>query len=80
METTPRADRELDCRGLSCPMPIIKLTKEIGRVEIGQVVRMVATDPGAKADVEAWARSTRHELLESAAQENIYTFYVRRAR
>lgn len=80
MATVLRADRELDCKGLSCPMPVIKLSKEITRIEVGQILRMVATDPGSKQDMEAWARQTRHELLDAQADGNVFTFYVRRTR
>lgn len=56
-------DQHLDCTGLLCPMPVVKTRRAIKGMEIGQVLEMIATDPGAVPDMEAWERQTRHELL-----------------
>jgi TusA-related sulfurtransferase len=58
-----KADKQLDCTGLLCPMPVIKTKKAIKGMEISQVLEMVATDPGAIPDMQAWAKQTQHELL-----------------
>jgi tRNA 2-thiouridine synthesizing protein A len=58
-------DSRLDCSGLLCPLPVVKTKRAIKPLEIGQVLEMIATDPGAVPDMEAWARQTRHELLHS---------------
>ena len=71
-------DKLLDCTGLLCPMPVIKVSKEVKAMQVGQVLKMIATDPGAMKDMEAWARQTGNELLDSQAADKTYTFYVRK--
>ena len=76
--TTVTADKELDCSGMLCPMPIIKTAKAIKEVEIGQVLKMISTDPGAPPDMEAWVRQTGHEMIESSQEDGSYIFHFRR--
>jgi TusA-related sulfurtransferase len=64
-----KADKILDCSGLLCPMPVVKTKKAIKEIEIGQVLEMIATDPGAIPDMEAWASHTQHELLQAEEQD-----------
>lgn len=78
MTTALTADKVLDCSGLLCPIPVIKTSKAIKEVEVGQVLKMIATDPGAPADIEAWARQTGHELLASDQENGEFTFFIRR--
>lgn len=73
-----RADKALDCRGLLCPMPIIKVSQAIKEIEVGQVLEMLATDPGSKPDMEAWSRQTGHELVKVKEQGGLFKFYIRR--
>jgi TusA-related sulfurtransferase len=80
MATTLTADKVLDCTGLLCPIPVIKTSKTIKELEVGQVLKMIATDPGAPADMEAWARQTGHELMASETENDTFTFYIRRTR
>ena len=80
MEDLLKADKVLDCRGLLCPMPIIKLTKAIGEIQVGQILEILATDPGAKPDVEAWTKRTRHEFVSSEQQGKVNRFLVRRTK
>lgn len=56
-------DKTLDCTGQLCPLPVVKTNKALKDMQVGQLLEMVATDPGAMPDMEAWARQTRHELL-----------------
>ncbi len=58
-----KADKMLDCTGLLCPMPVVKTKKAMNDLEVGQVLEMIATDPGSIPDMEAWAKQTQHELL-----------------
>ncbi len=58
-----KPDKFLDCTGLLCPMPVVKTKKAIKEMQIGQILEMIATDPGAIPDMEAWAKQTQHELL-----------------
>ncbi len=75
-----QADKVLDCSGLLCPMPVIKTSKAIQEIAVGQVLKMIATDPGAPADMEAWAKQTGHELLASEQENGKFVFYIRRTR
>ncbi|MBM2849017.1 MAG: Uncharacterized protein family [Anaerolineales bacterium] len=76
--TTLKADKTLDCTGMLCPVPVIKTSKAIKELQVGQVLQMVATDPGAPADMEAWSRQTGNELLDSHKEGDKFVFYFRR--
>jgi tRNA 2-thiouridine synthesizing protein A len=78
MTDTFKADKVLDCSGMLCPMPVIKTSKAIQDIAVGQVLKMIATDAGAPSDMQAWSRQTGHALLESAEEAGKYVFYVRR--
>jgi tRNA 2-thiouridine synthesizing protein A len=78
MPVTP--DQTLDCSGLACPMPIIKTKKAIDSLQIGQVLKMISTDPGSVSDMEAWSQKTGHELVGSEQSGGSYTFFIRRAK
>lgn len=62
-------DSELDVRGLRCPLPILRTKKTLADLTTGQVLKVVATDPGTARDFEAFARQTGHELIESSKGE-----------
>lgn len=62
--------KTLDTSGLLCPLPIVKTFKEMKTIEVGQILEMVATDPGSMPDMKAWANQTKHELLEAEKLEN----------
>ena len=76
--TTTNHDKELDARGLNCPLPILRAKKALGELASGQVLRILATDPGAVKDFEAFTKQTGNELLSSSAGEKEYTFYIRK--
>jgi tRNA 2-thiouridine synthesizing protein A len=78
--TTLKADKMLDCSGMLCPVPVIKTSKAIKEIQIGQVLQMIATDPGAPADMEALARQTGNELLDSHQEDDKYIFFFRRVK
>lgn len=75
-----KPDHVLDCRGLLCPLPVIKATKAIKSLAVGQVLEMLATDPGSKPDMLAWSKQTGHELLGIREEDGVFRFLVRRAR
>lgn len=58
-------DQELDCSGLACPMPILKTKKAVDALQVGQVLKMVATDPGSLPDVQAWTAKPVRNLLDT---------------
>mgnify|MGYP001552793975 FL=1 len=72
-------DQELDARGLNCPLPILRAKKAINGLDAGQVLRIVATDPGSVKDFEAFAKQTGNELLESAEAGGEFTFLMKKA-
>ena len=72
-------DKFIDCKGLLCPIPVMKTKRAIKGMEIGQVLEMVATDPGAVPDMEAWENQTRHELLLSEdCGDGTFRFLIRK--
>ncbi|RME40702.1 MAG: sulfurtransferase TusA family protein [Caldilineae bacterium] len=71
---------ELDCRGLLCPMPVVKTAKAIKQIEVGQVLKMVSTDAGSPPDMEAWCRQTGHQLLSATQEGGAYIFLIRRTK
>lgn len=73
-------DQELDCSGLACPMPIIKTRKAIDGMQVGQVLKMTATDPGSTADMEAWTKKTGHELLSAERADGTFVFYIKKTK
>jgi len=73
-----KEDQVLDCSGMLCPMPVVKTSKAMKLLESGQVLKLIATDPGAPPDMEAWSRQTGNELLRSLQEENKYIFFFRK--
>ena len=73
------ADKTIDTKGANCPIPILKAKKAIGEVPVGGTLEVLATDPGAVADFQAFARQTGHKLLESTESAGIYRFIIQRA-
>ena len=70
--------KTLDTSGMSCPMPVVKTKKAIKEMEIGTILEMISTDPGSIPDMEAWARQTKHDLLESHDEGAKYRFLIRK--
>ncbi len=73
------ANQELDARNLNCPLPILKAKKTLNRMESGQVVKILATDPGAVKDFAAFTNQTGHELLASIEVGNEFHFTIKKA-
>jgi len=71
-------DKELDARGLNCPLPILKAKKALNEMQSGQVLKIVATDRGSVKDFEAFCKQTGNDLLSQAAAEKEFTFYLKR--
>jgi tRNA 2-thiouridine synthesizing protein A len=78
--TSPSAAVLLDCRGLVCPLPVIKLSKAVKGVAVGAVVEMLATDPGSVPDLEAFEKRTGHRVLERSETGGVFRFLVQRTR
>ena len=71
-------DREIDTRGLNCPLPILRTKKALNELVSGQVLKVVATDPGAMRDFQAFSRQTGHALLRAAEAAGEYVFMLRK--
>jgi len=71
-------DKELDARGLNCPLPILRAKKALTDMKPGQVLRILATDPGSVKDFEAFCKQTGNELLSQAEAEKEFTFFMKR--
>ena len=71
-------DQKLDCKGLNCPLPVLKTKKAIDAMILGQILEMVSTDPGSIPDMKAWSKKTGHQLLESREENGLYWFYIRK--
>ena len=71
-------DRELDARGLNCPLPILRTKKSLNDMLSGQVIKVLATDPGSVRDFQAFSRQTGNELLASDASGSEFVFYLRK--
>jgi tRNA 2-thiouridine synthesizing protein A len=71
-------DKELDAKGLNCPLPILRCKKSLAELNAGQVLKIVATDPGAVKDFQAFAKQTGNELLSSAEAGGVFTFFMQK--
>lgn len=71
-------DKELDARGLNCPLPILRAKKALNDMTSGQVLKIVATDPGSVKDFQAFSKQTGNELLSHAQAQKEFTFFMKR--
>jgi tRNA 2-thiouridine synthesizing protein A len=71
-------DKDLDARGLNCPLPIIKTKKALADMASGQVLRVLSTDSGSVKDMEAFARQTGNDLVASESAGDGYTFFLKK--
>jgi tRNA 2-thiouridine synthesizing protein A len=72
------ANKEIDTRGLNCPLPILKAKKALADMASGEVLKVVATDPGSMRDFQAFARQTGNELLEQLTMNDEFIHFLRR--
>ena len=75
----PRADVVVDATGLVCPGPIVELAKRMRTAEVGQIVEVVATDPGILADAPAWANRTGHDIIGAYTADGRHRFWIRKS-
>lgn len=71
-------DKELDARGLNCPLPILRCKKALAELNAGQVLKLVATDPGSVKDFQAFCRQTGHEILSFTEGNGEFTFVIKK--
>ncbi|MBL8301570.1 MAG: sulfurtransferase TusA family protein [Ideonella sp.] len=72
------AQKEIDTRGLNCPLPILKAKKALADMNSGDVLKVLATDPGSMRDFQAFARQTGNELVEQTSASDEFVHYLRR--
>ena len=71
-------DSEIDCRGLNCPLPILKTKKAVDGLSSGKVLKMLATDPGSVNDVQSWSKRTENTLLDHYEDGGVYSFLIQK--
>ncbi|HYF58658.1 MAG TPA: sulfurtransferase TusA family protein [Burkholderiaceae bacterium] len=71
-------DREVDARGLNCPLPILKAKKALAELASGQVLKVLSTDPGSLRDFQAFAKQTGNEMVGQTEADRIWTFFLKR--
>jgi tRNA 2-thiouridine synthesizing protein A len=76
--TTTTFDKDLDVRGLNCPLPILRAKKALAELASGQVLRVLATDPGSVKDFQAFAKQTGNALLSAAEADKVFTFFMKK--
>ncbi len=72
-------DQELDASGLNCPLPILRAKKSLAGLDVGQILHIIATDPGSVKDFEAFANQTGNELMESSENGGKFEFLIKKA-
>jgi tRNA 2-thiouridine synthesizing protein A len=72
------ANKEIDTRGMNCPLPILKAKKALSEMQSGEILKVVATDPNSTRDFQAFSRQTGNELLEQTQSEAEYVHFLRR--
>jgi tRNA 2-thiouridine synthesizing protein A len=73
-----KVEKTMDLKGMPCPMPVVKVSKGIKEVEVGQVIEAISTDPGSLADFPAWARTSGNEILKTDQDGDTIKFYIKR--
>jgi tRNA 2-thiouridine synthesizing protein A len=78
MEQALQVDREVDARGLNCPLPVLRTKKALNDMTSGQVLRILATDPGSVRDFEAFCRQTGNVLVQHGEEQGVFVFVLKR--
>lgn len=78
MSPSMNVTRVVDAQGQMCPMPVITVAKAIRELQTGDVLALMATDKGAKADIPAWATKTGNTLISTVEENGVITFYIKK--
>lgn len=78
MTDTLKVDKTMDLKGLPCPMPVVKVSKGIKEIAIGQILEAVTSDPGSLADFPAWARTSGNEIVKTEQSNGLIKFFIKR--
>jgi tRNA 2-thiouridine synthesizing protein A len=76
--TTTAVHKEVDARGLNCPLPILRTKKALNDMVSGEILRVTATDPGSLRDFQAFSRQTGNALIDQTVEDGIFTYLLRR--
>lgn len=71
-------DVKMDLKGLACPLPVVKVSQQVKKMKVGEVLEAETTDPGAHADFPAWAKSSGNEILKTVKEEKSAKFYIKK--
>ncbi|GGJ10521.1 hypothetical protein GCM10010885_19640 [Alicyclobacillus cellulosilyticus] len=71
-------DKTIDCTGLSCPMPVVRTKKAMDALQAGQVLEVLATDPGSVTDIKSWAHRTGHQFIGTVEDGKVFKHYIRK--
>jgi tRNA 2-thiouridine synthesizing protein A len=71
-------DKEVDARGLTCPLPILRAKKALADMQSGQILKVMATDPGSQRDFAAFAKQTGNQLVDTRTEDKIFIFMMKR--
>ncbi len=78
MSEAVKADKVMDLKGLPCPMPVVKVSKGIKDVEVGQILEAQTTDPGSLTDFPAWARTSGNEIVDTIQENGVIRIFIKR--
>lgn len=75
-----KVDVKMDLKGMACPMPVVKVSQQVKKMKIGEILEAETTDPGAHADFPAWAKSTGNEIVKIVKEEKSAKFYIKKVK
>ncbi|MCU0845507.1 MAG: sulfurtransferase TusA family protein [Spirochaetota bacterium] len=73
-----KVDVKMDLKGLACPLPVVKVSQQVKKMKVGEVLEAETTDPGAHADFPAWAKSSGNEIVKTVKEEKSAKFYIKK--
>ncbi len=73
-----KANLTMDLKGLKCPMPLVKMSQQVKKMKIGEVVVAEVTDPGAHADFPSWAKTSGNQILDTVKEGDVTKFYIKK--
>ena len=71
-------NKKIDCKGLSCPLPILKTKIALDQISRGEILKIITTDPGSVNDIASWSNTTGHELISSNEENGTFTYLIRK--
>jgi TusA-related sulfurtransferase len=78
MDEAIKAEKVMDLKGLPCPMPVVKVSKGIKEIEVGQILEAMSTDPGSLTDFPSWARTSGNEIVKTEQDGDVIRFFIKR--